>query len=96
MYLQTINLVRLFLQVDENMAKAQKRSAVTKEVFWFRTDLTMPKCNDVQNNCQSAGDASGSKSTGSSSDENVCCADPTNYAQMSINDIINGKVSISC
>ncbi|CAH0393430.1 unnamed protein product [Bemisia tabaci] len=89
-----LNFIIPISKVDENMAKAQKRSAVTKEVFWFRTDLTMPKCNDVQNNCQSAGDASGSKSTGSSSDENVCCADPTNYAQMSINDIINGKDSV--
>ncbi|KAK9503699.1 hypothetical protein O3M35_010204 [Rhynocoris fuscipes] len=35
-----LNLLIPISKVDENMAKAQKRSAVREEVFWFRRDIT--------------------------------------------------------
>ncbi|KAL1140373.1 hypothetical protein AAG570_000305 [Ranatra chinensis] len=35
-----LNLIIPISKVDENMEKAQKRSAVREEVFWFRKDIT--------------------------------------------------------
>ncbi|XP_024085611.1 glutamate--cysteine ligase catalytic subunit [Cimex lectularius] len=35
-----LNLLIPISKVDENMTKAQKRSAVREEVFWFRKDIT--------------------------------------------------------
>lgn len=30
----------MYIQVDENMSKAQKRSAALTEKFWFRKNIT--------------------------------------------------------
>jgi hypothetical protein len=52
------------------MKKAQKRSAVREEVFWFRKDITS-----------------------SGQQENTDTKIENQYAAMTINQIINGKVN---
>ncbi|KAF6203999.1 hypothetical protein GE061_002338 [Apolygus lucorum] len=50
-----LNLLIPISKVDENMAKAQRRSAVREEVFWFRKDITP----NGQQNCSKLEDQYG-------------------------------------
>jgi len=61
------------LQVDENMSKAQKRSAALTEKFWFRKNIAASTSKTANLNVDSSND-------------------DASYIEMSINEIINGKV----
>ena len=73
-----LNFLLPISKVDENMQRAQKRDAVRTQKFWFRKDLA------TKDSPTSVSDA---------------CARPVDpdgpsYIEMTISEIINGKVSV--
>lgn len=70
-------------QVDENLKNAQKRNAINTEKFWFRKyiNLSSKVCPNLLND-------PAFKNMNFTPDE----SEPV-YTQMTINEIINGKVN---
>lgn len=74
-------------KVDENMKVAHRRNGILTEKFWFRTDVF----RDSEDHSSNLSGDSPSASFESSQDG--ATAVPGNYAQLSINEIINGTSS---
>lgn len=65
-------LLKTWIQVDENMQRAQRRNACLEQKFWWRRDVGGPADLDKQN---------------------TDSADI--YSEMTINEIVNGKVQFN-
>jgi len=81
-----LNFIVPISKVHENMSKAQKRSAVLTEKFWFRENITPPAARTTTT-------AATDTTTNGDDDDDDDDATAAVSAQMSIDEIVNGTTT---
>ncbi len=98
-----LNFLMPLSKVDENMRRAQVRDAVRTQKFWFKRrdlhkDANKSSCPSSAAATEKDGVEGGACGGSGLTPSEMCCQGPAvgpDCAEMTLNEIINGKVSLN-